>query len=95
MDLLEDLKISLLNFSFLMIYITPKMLVFFKNHLNYLKDNIFECIFKKYYRLSFFNKKNVFSQNIMMENPKSEEGKIIKDIRNLFRLKKELNDTAT
>ena len=30
-----------------------------------------------------------------MENPKSEEGKIIKDIRNLFRLKKELNDTAT
>ena len=51
MDLLEDLKISLLNFSFLMIYITPKMLVFFKNHLNYLKDNIFECIFKKYYRL--------------------------------------------
>ena len=29
-----------------------------------------------------------------MENPRSEEEKIIKDIRNLFRLKKELNDTA-
>ena len=29
-----------------------------------------------------------------MNNPRSEEGKIIKDIRNLFRLKKELNDTA-
>ena len=30
-----------------------------------------------------------------MENPRSELGKIIKDTRNLFRLKKEQNDTAT
>ena len=30
----------------------------------------------------------------MMENPRPEEEKIIKDIRNIFRLKKELNDTA-
>ena len=29
-----------------------------------------------------------------MENPRPEEGKIIKDIRNIFRLKKEENDTA-
>ena len=29
-----------------------------------------------------------------MENPRPEEEKIIKDIRNLFGLKKELNDTA-
>ena len=29
-----------------------------------------------------------------MENPRPREEKIIKDIRNLFRLKKELNDTA-
>ena len=29
-----------------------------------------------------------------MENPKYEEEIIIKDIRNLFRLKKEQNDTA-
>ena len=29
-----------------------------------------------------------------MKNPRSEEEKIIKDIRNLFRLKKEQNDTA-
>ena len=29
-----------------------------------------------------------------MENPRSEEEKVIKDIRNLFRLKKEQNDTA-
>ena len=30
----------------------------------------------------------------MMENPKPEGGKIVKDIRNLFRLKKELNYDA-
>ena len=30
----------------------------------------------------------------MMENPRSEKEKIIKDMRNLFRLKKEQNDTA-
>ena len=29
-----------------------------------------------------------------MENPRSEEDKIIKDIRNRYRLKKEQNDTA-
>ena len=30
----------------------------------------------------------------MLENPRPEEESIIKDIRNLFRLKKELNYTA-
>ena len=30
-----------------------------------------------------------------MENPRSEEEKIMEDIRNHFRLKKKLNDTAT
>ena len=45
MDLLEDLKISLLNFTFVMIYIIHKMLILFKNHLNYLKDSIFEYFF--------------------------------------------------
>ena len=30
----------------------------------------------------------------MMENPRSEEEKVIKDIRNLFRLKQEQNDTV-
>ena len=30
----------------------------------------------------------------MMENPRLEEEKIIKDIRNLFRQKKKQNDTA-
>ena len=49
-----DLKISLLNFNFVMIYIIHKILVLLKNHLNYLKDSIFECFFKEYNRLSFF-----------------------------------------
>ena len=31
---------------------------------------------------------SLFSQHIMMENPRPEGQNIIKDIRNLFRLKK-------
>ena len=54
MDLLEDLKMTLLNFSFVMIYIIQKMLVLLKNNLNYLNDSIFECFFKEYNRLLFF-----------------------------------------
>ena len=52
-DLLEDLKISLLIFAFIMIYIIHKMLVLIKNHLNYLKDNIFEYFIEKHNRISF------------------------------------------
>ena len=37
MDFLEDLKMSLLNFSFAMNYIIHKIVVLLKNHLNYLK----------------------------------------------------------
>ena len=54
MDLLEDLKMSLLNFNFVMIYIIHKMFVLLENNLNYLKDSIFECFFKEYNRLLFF-----------------------------------------
>ena len=39
MDTLENIKMLLLNFNFVMIYIIHKMLVLFKNHLNYLKVN--------------------------------------------------------
>ena len=46
-----DLKISLLNFGFVMIYIIHKILLLLKNHMNYLKDNIFKCFFKEYHRL--------------------------------------------
>ena len=42
MYFLEDLRMSLLNVNFVMISIIHK------NHLNYLKDNIFECFFRKY-----------------------------------------------
>ena len=38
MDLLEDLKMSLLNFKFVMICIIPNILILPKNHLNHLKD---------------------------------------------------------
>ena len=41
-DLLEDLKMSLLNLNFFMIYINHKMLLFLKNNLHHLKDSIFE-----------------------------------------------------
>ena len=49
---------SLLNFSFVMIYVIRKILVLLKNHLNYVQDNIFECLFKKYNKLLFFEKIN-------------------------------------
>ena len=62
MNLLEDFKKSLLNFSLIMIYTIHKILVLIKNHLNYPKDNIFECFFKKYNELLFF-KRNFFFQN--------------------------------
>ena len=77
-----------------MIYIIHKTLVLLKNHLNYLNDNILEYFFKKYNRLLFFEKKVFFSKYIMLENPRSEEKKTIKDVRNLFRLKNELNYTG-
>ena len=54
MNLLKDLKISVLNFSFVMIYITHKMSVFFKNHLNYLKYKIFEYFFNAHNRPLIF-----------------------------------------
>ena len=60
MGLLEDLKMLLLSFKLVMIYIICKILVLLKNHQNYLKDNILECFFKKYNRLLVFLKKVVF-----------------------------------
>ena len=42
MDVLEDLKMSLSNFSFAMVYIIHKMLILIKNHLNYSRDNTFQ-----------------------------------------------------
>ena len=42
--ILEDLKMSLLNFNFFMIYIIHKMLVLVKNNLNYL-NIVFSNVF--------------------------------------------------
>ena len=64
------------------------MLVLPKNYLNYLKDSLFECLFKEYKKLFFFFKKKKFSQYIMMQRLSLEEENVTKDIRNLFRLKK-------
>ena len=56
MDLLKDLKMSLLNFNFVMIYIIRKMLVLIKNNLNYLKDSIFKCFSRSITDLIFLKK---------------------------------------
>ena len=47
MELLEDLRMSLLSFNFVMIYIIQKILGWVKNQLNYLEDNICKCFFRK------------------------------------------------
>ena len=62
MDLLDDLRMSLLNFNFVMIHIIYNILVLIKNHLNYYKNNIFECFSKKYNKLLFF-KRIIFFHN--------------------------------
>ena len=43
---LEDLRMSLLNLNFIMIYIIHEMLVMFKNHLNCIKDSTFDCFLR-------------------------------------------------
>ena len=83
-----------------MIYKVHKILVLLKNYLNYLKDSILECFFKEYNRLSFyffiylFIYFNIFFSAYNDGKFKSWRKKTIKDIRNPFRLKKELNYTA-
>ena len=55
MDVLQNLKTSLLDFNFVIIYIIHKIDVLLKNCLNYFKDSIFEYCFKEYSRhLCFF-----------------------------------------
>ena len=55
MDLLEDLKMSLLSFNFVKIYIIHEMLVLLKYNRNYLKGSTFESFYRSI--LSFFYKK--------------------------------------
>ena len=65
MDFLEDLKMSLLNFNFAMIYLIHKILVLLQNHLNYLKDNISKCFLRIIINF-YFLKKYFFWQHIKM-----------------------------
>ena len=89
MDLLEDLKMSLLNFNFVMIQIIYKVLVLLKNYVNYLKNSAIECFLEEYNERFL----NFFSQDITEESLSLEERNIITDIINIFRLKNELNQT--
>ena len=58
MNLWENSRMSLLNFDFVMIYIILKILVLLKNHLSYLKDDIFEFFLRSIIRFFpfFINK---------------------------------------
>ena len=60
MNLLKDL-----NFSFIMIYIIHKMLVFLKNNLNYLKIAFLNAFLRSIIDFYlFFSKKIIFFHNI-------------------------------
>ena len=79
MDLLKELKMSLLNFSFVMIYTIHKILILIKSHLNCLKDNIFKCLSKEYNIFFIFVKKIILF--IIYNSLESlEEENITKDI---------------
>ena len=65
-----DLRIYFFHFNFAMIHIIHKILVLIENHMNYLKDNLFEFFLKKYDRLLFLKKKLIFF--IIYNNAKSK-----------------------
>ena len=56
MDLLEDLKMLLLNFNFVMIYIIHKMSVLLNSNLNCNKDGISKCFLRSIIDFYFFKK---------------------------------------
>ena len=89
MNLLEDLKILLLNFNCVMISITNKMFVSLKNHLNYLKDSIFECFFRENNRHFFNNFFTTYNDEKFKLWRRKINYTAIKYIRNIFRQEKE------
>ena len=93
MDLLENLKMSLLNFNFVMIYKIYKMLALPKYYPNYPRYSILECFFMEHNRL-FLVSQIIFFTTCNNGKLNLEEKKMIKYIRNLLRLKKEPNYTA-
>ena len=56
-----NLRILLLNFNFIMIHIIHKILVLLKNHINYLKNNIFQFFLRTIIDFYFFKKNYFFS----------------------------------
>ena len=83
---------SLLNLNFFIIYIIHKSLALFKNHLNYFKDSILECFLRSIIVDFSFLKREIFFHNIYWW--KVQKKNIIKEIRNLLILIKEINHTA-
>ena len=73
-----------------MIYITHKISVLLKNQLNYPRDSIFKYFFKEHNRLSLFLFFLTTYKDERFKAWKRERKKynIIKDVGNLFRLKK-------
>ena len=84
---------SLLNFKFFMIYIIYKMLVLLKITWIILKT-IFSNAFLGFYIDFYFFIFSIISFTTYNDESCLEEENIIKDTRNLFRLKKELNYTS-
>ena len=61
------MKMSLLNFNLVMIYIIYKMLVLLKNHLNYLKGSIYKYFFMNI--IDFFLEKIIsFITKLTLQN---------------------------
>ena len=75
----------MLQVNFIMAFIIHKILVLIK----------ITIILKRFLRSIidfYFFKKQLFSKHLTMESSILEEEQIIKDVRNLFRLKKEIDE---
>ena len=61
------MKMPILNFNLVMIYIIHKMLVLHKNHLNYLKGSIYKYFFRNIIDF-FFEKIISFITKLTLQN---------------------------
>ena len=79
----------LLNFNVVIVCLIHKILVLLKNHLNYLKDNIFECFFlkKELTYTAIKDTRNLFRQK---KKTKAIKDRILRDIKNFFEHKKKI-----
>ena len=79
----------MLQVNFIIIYIIHKVLVLLK--ITRILKRFLRSIIELFIFLKIIN---FFSQHITMERSSLEEENTIKDVRKLFRLKKELEDTT-